>query len=555
MALPTEKLTVRLDEVLVTHELWTRPAPPPDRETELAAMRRVAHAALSGPDAALQAAVDSAVVLCDAGSAGVSVLDERADAFSWVAMSGAYAALAGGSTPGRFSPCGTALDRGSPQLYARPERCFTYLQNAAPPLVEGLVVPFRADGVAGTIWVAAHDEVRKFTAEDARLLGTLADFAAAAAQSLASCRDEARRTRVFDTTLSSIADFAYVFDRDGRFAYVNKALLDLWGLSLQQAVGRNFFDLNYPPDLAARLQRQIEEVFETGRPVTDETPYTSPTGADGHYEYIFRPVLAVDGTTVEAVAGSTRDITRRKRADSEREALRSSLEAERAKLAEIIERAPAFICTLRGPDHVFEIANERYYDIVGRRDIIGKPVRQALPEVEGQGFFELLDNVYHTGKTFAGDEMPVLLRRGRDESLQQRYMNFVYQPLRDEGGGICGIFVHGVDVTDMVRAREAARNGEAQLRLIADAMPQIVWVTRPDGYHEYYNRRWYEYLGLDFEQTKGAGWAEPLHPDDRERARARWAHGRWRPARTMRSSIGSAATTGRTAGSSAAPPP
>ena len=169
---------------------------------------------------------------------------------------------------------------------------------------------------------------------------------------------------------------------------------------------------------------------------------------------------------------------------------------------------------------MFEIANERYYDIVGRRDLIGRTVREALPEVEGQGFFELLDGVYRTGESFAGDEMPVLLRRGKDDSLQQRYMNLVYQPMRDADGRVGGIFVHGVDVTELVLAREAARGGEAQLRLMADAMPQIVWVTRPDGYHDYYNRRWYEYLGLDFERTKGDGWADPLHPDDRERARA-----------------------------------
>jgi PAS domain S-box-containing protein len=121
--------------------------------------------------------------------------------------------------------------------------------------------------------------------------------------------------RIFDTTLSSITDFAYTFDRDGRFVYANQPLLDLWGLTLEEAVGKNFFDLKYPDELAARLQRQIQEVFDTGRKLADETQYTSPTGAVGYYEYILCPVFDIDGA-VALVAGSTRDVSERKRTEA-----------------------------------------------------------------------------------------------------------------------------------------------------------------------------------------------------------------------------------------------
>jgi PAS domain S-box-containing protein len=141
-----------------------------------------------------------------------------------------------------------------------------------------------------------------------------------------------RQAHLFDITLSSIKDFAYIFDREGRFAFVNQALLDLWGLKLADAVGKNFYDLKYPDELAERLQRQIQQVFESKTEVTDETPYTSPTGAGGYYEYIFRPVFDRSGN-VEAVAGSTRDITGRKRVEQE---LRESQERFRA-LAESLE--------------------------------------------------------------------------------------------------------------------------------------------------------------------------------------------------------------------------
>ncbi len=117
------------------------------------------------------------------------------------------------------------------------------------------------------------------------------------------------RLRVIEAALSSVADFIYAFDRQGRFAYVNKALLDLWGLTLEEAVGKDFFDLHYPVELATTLQRQIEQVFTTGQGLSDETPYTSETGAGGVYEYRFAPVHAADGS-VEYVAGTARDITR-----------------------------------------------------------------------------------------------------------------------------------------------------------------------------------------------------------------------------------------------------
>ena len=125
-----------------------------------------------------------------------------------------------------------------------------------------------------------------------------------------SSRNE-RQSRIFDTTLSSIADFAYTLDREGRFLFINQPLLNLWGLTLEEAVGKTFFELPYPQDLASRLQAQIDEVFATGQNLADETEYTNPAGIAGYYEYILSPVFGAEGS-VELIAGSTRDITKRR---------------------------------------------------------------------------------------------------------------------------------------------------------------------------------------------------------------------------------------------------
>lgn len=127
-----------------------------------------------------------------------------------------------------------------------------------------------------------------------------------------------QQAAVFDTTLTAISDFVYTFDIAGRFTYANRPLLQLLGITLEEIVGKTFHDLPYPPELATVLQQQIEQVVTTRMPVTDETPYTSPTGQGGYYEYIFMPVYADDGRVV-LVAGSTRDITARKEIDRQKD--------------------------------------------------------------------------------------------------------------------------------------------------------------------------------------------------------------------------------------------
>jgi PAS domain S-box-containing protein len=130
--------------------------------------------------------------------------------------------------------------------------------------------------------------------------------------------------RVFDTALSNTPDFTYTFDLEGRFTYVNRALLSLWQKPLAEAAGKNFFDLEYPHDLAERLQRQIQQVVDTKSTVRDRTPFTGPDGETRFYEYIFVPVLAANGE-VEAVVGSTRDITEQQKSEERERASQEQL--------------------------------------------------------------------------------------------------------------------------------------------------------------------------------------------------------------------------------------
>lgn len=128
--------------------------------------------------------------------------------------------------------------------------------------------------------------------------------------------------------------------------------------------------------------------------------------------------------------------------------------AEKDRLRELFQQAPGFMVFWNGPSHVFELVNEAYYQLVGRREIIGKPLLEALPEIGYQGFDKLLDHVYRTQETYVGRGISVYLQRDPSKEPEQRFLDFVFQPIRDESGRVTGIFAEGSDVTERVRSEE-----------------------------------------------------------------------------------------------------
>ncbi|HET8948826.1 MAG TPA: ATP-binding protein [Candidatus Polarisedimenticolia bacterium] len=176
-----------LDEIISTIELERRPSRPPDHRAESEALAGLMEALAEatergGADSLLQTLSETALGLCRAHSAGVSLLDEEGGAgvFRWRGAAGVWAKFLGGSMPRDMSPCGVVLDRDRPLLMSYPERHFLY-EGEAPPLTEVLLVPFHHEGKAvGTVWLIAHDETRRFDAEDLRLMTRLSRFAATA---------------------------------------------------------------------------------------------------------------------------------------------------------------------------------------------------------------------------------------------------------------------------------------------------------------------------------------------------------------------------------------
>ena len=147
-------------------------------------------------------------------------------------------------------------------------------------------------------------------------------------------------------------------------------------------------------------------------------------------------------------------------------------------LRELMEQAPGFNVFFRGPEHVYEIANAAYYDLVGQRNLIGKSVRDALPEVEGQGFFELLDRVFQTGEPFVGRSMPAQLRLPGSVASVTRYIDFVFQPVFDRDGTVTGVFSQGTDVTVQKMAIDELHRHRTQLEMMVEERSTALAQTR-----------------------------------------------------------------------------
>ncbi|HVY37220.1 MAG TPA: ATP-binding protein [Polyangia bacterium] len=150
---------------------------------------------------------------------------------------------------------------------------------------------------------------------------------------------------------------------------------------------------------------------------------------------------------------------------------------QRARLASLFMQTPAAICVLRGPDHVYELANPRYLSLIGGRDVLGRPLREALPEA-APVVVPILDGVFSRGEPYFGNEFPVVLaRNGRPEEC---FFNFIYQPIFDAEDAVEGIAVVAFEVTDQVRARQRSEALAAELESTNRDLDQFAYVASHD---------------------------------------------------------------------------
>src|SRR4051794_4535920 len=363
---------------------------------------------------------------------------------------------------------------------------YRWMQARALPLVD-------ETGVVRE-WVGAHTDVT-----DRRL----------AEQALRRGEEQLRYA------LDSIPQMVWTTRPDGYHEYYNRRWYEYTGLSFEETRGDGWNRVLHPDDRARALDCWRESL-ESGEPYSIEYRFRRH---DGEYRWFLGQALAQRDAAGAIVRwfGPCTDIEEQKRAEAERDRLIDEVGAERARLREVFAQAPALILVLRGPEHYVELANAAYRALAGGRTLEGMPVREALPEVEGQGLFELLDRVYATGRAVSGEEKRVLIDRGAGVP-EEGFFNFVYQPTRGAEGEVRGVLVHAVEVTAQVRARQAVERLEERLRLALESADVGTWDWDLAANALAWDARCRQVFGLgpadpvDYEV-----FLERLYPDDRER--------------------------------------
>ena len=227
-------------------------------------------------------------------------------------------------------------------------------------------------------------------------------------------------------------------------------------------------------------------------------------------------------TLVDDVAERVWNAIEHARAQEQREMAEEALifqrRANSERLRALFQQAPGFMAILQGRNHVFEFANAAYLRLVGERELIGKAAREALPEVEGQGFFELLDQVFVSAEPFSANDVLVTLQREPNASPTQHYIDFVYQPIVGDNGTVWGIFVEGADATERHLVTAALEASEVRLREGMVAARMAIWDF--DLKTERFS------VSENTKAIFGATWSSvaevrnSMHPDDLKRLRA-----------------------------------
>jgi PAS domain S-box-containing protein len=271
---------------------------------------------------------------------------------------------------------------------------------------------------------------------------------------------EERYKKLFNSIDEGFCIFEMLFDEQGRpfnyrFLQANPMFEVQTGLS--DVIGKTAKEL--VPNLEQHWYERYGRVALTGEP--ERFVLDAPSMNRWFDVYAFR----IDGNASPLVSLLFKDISAKKMIELERESLFRQVQAAHAQMTEIFHKAPAFMCTLKGPQHIFEIVNENYFQLVGERNIVGKTVADALPEVVEQGYVKFLDDVYNTGNSFVAKDAHVMLQRQLHGPQEERILDFVYLPLKDTDEKVYGILVHGIDITERKRA-------EVGLRKLADELSQ-----------------------------------------------------------------------------------
>lgn len=349
-----------------------------------------------------------------------------------------------------------------------------------------------------------------------RMIGAMLDITERnkAAAALKASADHVR------ALLEGIPEIAWVARADGFIYYYNKAWYAYTG---NLGPDDGWDKVVHPEDLEPTLSKWAS-ALASGQNYVNEARLKR--AADGQYRWfsMLATPMYDEAGDIQAWIGVDTDI-------QEQKDIQQTLRERDEYVQRMLAQAPVQFAVLKGADWIADFATPQFKQLVGGRDIVGKPFKEALPELEAQGFFKILEKVYATGQLYRGNEQLAHLDRQGNGTLEPGYFDFIYQPLFSQDHSVEGVMILIVEVTERVLAKQQTEKLTAELQAshdritqILDALPHMTFTTHPDGYVEYYSQQWYDFLGGTRETLTGWGWENYLHPDDLENTHLSWKH-------------------------------
>jgi len=326
-------------------------------------------------------------------------------------------------------------------------------------------------------------------------------------QELSDRNEQYDESRLYaEAIVSTINEPLVVIGHDFKIKSANKSFYKNCHLTEEETIGSILFDLqNKGWDIPILRSKLLQIQTANEKFIEWEVTHSFPVTGRRTIRFNAQPFQKENGEHWILLAMD--DITSQKLA-------RKKLEDSEGRFRSLVEKATFPICILKGIDMILEVANEPVFSIwkVGK-EALGKPFLEIVPEMKDQPFMGWLLDVFRTGITHHGNEVPAYFTNVDGEKVN-RYFNFVYQAFRETDGTISGVMVTASDVTEQVVARKRIEESEARFRQIAELMPAKIIIATAEGAVTYYNKKWLDFTGMNFEELKDFGYHKITHPDE-----------------------------------------
>lgn len=311
-----------------------------------------------------------------------------------------------------------------------------------------------------------------------------------------SCQAFIDLKKIMNASLDVICAINY----EGKFVNISPTSENIFGFTPEELKGKHYKDFVC-----------FEDVELTEHVYTNTINSKSVTSFENRY-------IRKDGSLVPILWSAAWDAEDKlmyciAKDATEKKRLEKNFENDKERFYDLFLNAPSCMGFLSGPNHIFEMANPLYLELIGKKDIVGKTVAEVLPEVVEQGFIEILDNVYNSGKTFYANEIRVQLKKENNEKFADKYLNIIYQAYRNAESKVEGIFFFFNDVTEQVESRKKIEESENHFRALVEHGTDGVIILSATGKFNYVSPSIERLLGYTEEEAMKLEMFSLFHPD------------------------------------------